>query len=217
MKSLEESRKALEDELAELRGAELVRKLAHIIALQSQKIEALSAAVKLLDAYEENREVLLGVSEPVFAATREMATSYEVLASEHLPHSEGFHAVEFDKNGLPFRWSGAEGQLQFSCYVDRKAGAVAELELFSSIDPRNLEEFEVYDGAEKLEAKVAPAAHGQLVRVNLPAAASVGMPTDLLFRFPHFRKLSDQDERVAAVAFHRLAIVASQEPGGDAA
>lgn len=210
------ARDRLRGELADLRGTDLVDKLVDVLAHQSQQIERLTATVRLLDVFEQYRDVLLKVDEPVFAEDAELATSYELLASEYLPPAAGFHAIEFNKTGVPYRWGGIDGSLNFSCFVDRRSGVAVRLELVYTADPENFDHVKLFDGGKSVPVKITKTPDDRrLVLAELPPRPGTAGITRLTFSFPKFRKLSNEDGRIAAVAFHRLQVVARDSASTD--
>lgn len=202
--------------LAQLRGAELVDKLAEILAQQANRIATLEATIKLLEAFEQNRDVLLQVDEPIKAQNTQYADRFELSASENLTPDDGFHALEFAASGVPFRWAGKDGKVEAACFVDRSRPCTASIELLHTVDPENFDGTQGFDGAVELEVLRAQAFdHGAILSIDLPPRPEPG-PTLISFQFPKFNALSDQDERVAAVAFHRLVVATKQTEVQDA-
>ncbi|WP_428929893.1 hypothetical protein [Marinibacterium sp. SX1] len=211
MKSFEDHRTQLEAEFSSLHGTDLVRKLVDTLAHQARRIDALESSVQLLNAYQEGRDLLLNIQEPVSATEIEMASSFELSAMEHLPRSSGFHGIEFDNAGNPFRWAGESGLLTFTCYIDRGRPNTVTLDLINSVEPANYEHLAFFDDDAERQVtleKTTPA--GRRVTSVLPSRDQATGPTTLTFRFPHFRRLSEDDRRTAAVAFHSLLVTGEE-------
>lgn len=180
MISLDEYKKQFESELSGLRGTDLVGRLAEILAQQEQKIGTLEATIQLLNAYEESRDLLLTVNENVSGELMQPVANFTLGAAEHLSRDDGFHAIEFDNAGNPFRWAGENGVLTFTCYVDRSRPVYMTLDLLNVVDQSNYENIEFFDGDNQVQVSVAKTSSlGRTISAKLPPRQKAGGPTHL--------------------------------------
>ncbi len=212
--ALEDTRKTLQEEFSGLSGSDLVARLTEILARQSQQIERLAATVRLLDAFEQQRDILLQAEGPVAGKAWPLARSAEIRATDYLPPAAGFHALQFTAGGTPYRWCGPEGTLQFAVHVDRTQGARLRLEMRFAVEPENFRHVELLDGRQPVPVKIAASGENRaVVTATLPPREDEG-GTYLTFRFPKVRRLSETDERLAVGAFVCLTVTALDQEAG---
>jgi hypothetical protein len=194
-------------QLEGVRGTELIRLLSTILAQQEQRIETLENNLELLTLHERHRGPMLAADGPVRAMIQRFSRLHEISANDYLLERNGFHGIEFDRTGRPYRWCGASGLVPFSFYVDRKDPLELVLTLFNSVDERNYSDMKLFDG----EAEVKPvdlsgeSGGARTLIYHLPGRPDV-INTQITLKCPVFIRLSSDDERVAAIAFHNLAV-----------
>ncbi|MFC6689690.1 hypothetical protein [Jhaorihella thermophila] len=212
--ALEDTRKTLQEEFSGLSGSDLVARLTEVLARQSQQVERLAATVRLLDAFEQQRDILLQAEGPVAGKAWPLARSAEIRATDYLPPAAGFHALQFTAGGTPYRWCGPEGTLQFAVHVDRTQGARLRLEMRFAVEPENFRHVELLDGRQPVPVEIAASGESRaVVTATLPPREDEG-GTYLTFRFPRVRRLSETDERLAVGAFVRLTVTALDQEAG---
>lgn len=190
--------------LTGLRGNELVKVLAKKLAELEKSCETLNKKLELLSAYEQSRDILLAVNEPIIASDAKLSRYHEVLASEAFTLGEGFHQLEFNKDGQPYRWAAQDGHISYSCAVDRSFGTSFGVELYNTVAPENYTGLQVFDGSDLIKVTVDTYGSVAIIKGKLAAKRGQGHTVHLTLRFPVTRELSDADKRVAGVAFHKL-------------
>jgi hypothetical protein len=193
--------------VAHLKGQELVERLSEIIERQNDRISKLEASLELLRIYQENSDILLHANEVITAKAPELASSYSICADQHFSRADGFHSLEFNDHGRPYRWCGEAGNLTFRFYVDRSQPLIVTLELFSAVHPDNIHGLELFEKSDSLPLIVVedhkPWPH---IVCTLPPMPNVSGATVLRYNFPVTQQLSEQDGRVASVAMHRFSV-----------
>lgn len=198
--------------LKDLRGPELIRSLAQQLSKINSAVERLDTKLKLLDAYEEQRNILLSVDEPVSAEQGEWAPVYALDANDFLLLDAGFHGIEYNTDGDAYRWAGANGGLAFDPVVDRSQPLAVTLTLIGTVDPSNYDGIMLFDGEVEIPVEVVRIPKRNEIRAVLPAREG-HKTTHLLYKVPVCRKLSEEDARQAGVAFYSLAIKPTKTEG----
>jgi hypothetical protein len=117
----------------------------------------------------------------------------------------GFYDLEYDQEGIPFRWTGRQSSpaFSFSFSIDRRVPMELELRAISIVNRRRQLPLAVYvDGAEYPLAVERAGDHleGRLV---IPPRAAAG-PTSLTFTVPALLRGRGADRRELGIAFSEL-------------
>lgn len=216
---------AAQDRLREIRagfeagGVEyLLREMARL-HVENQKLRVLYERVAIgetsrkLQAIERAMAVMGGLGVDTVAA---LVDTIHIDAEMALDPADGFHHIEYNADGMPFRWTGPAPDFHFILFLDRRKPRALSLNIcdFSLRDEQAVSAW--VDGARTPWTQTR--AHGGLMahRVRLPAREG-GAPT--LVRFgvrtlhaPAHHDPDSTDDRHLGVAFHSLQV----SPDGDA-
>ena len=95
-------------------GTELIARIESL----GRELARLRQDVDLLQGLERHRDVIL--SRHTIDSERPLASIARLEASEFLEDGSGFHALEFDASGVPYRWTGPEAEARIFVWIDRR-------------------------------------------------------------------------------------------------
>jgi hypothetical protein len=175
-----------------------------IVRLQSANavLEARLAAMESLNALADRL-----LSEPSSAPQPVYASRVEIDAASAFLDAVGFHALELDPNGAPFRWSGPQRQFSFHLFVDRSRAAAFTLSFDGLYAEGPVEGLRGFVDGEEIALSFARAERVE-ARGELPIRREGG-GTTLTFLAPRLASPGDRglnDRRQLGVCFRRLAI-----------
>lgn len=198
-------RSRVKAELASKQGNELVSAIADEFGDLHAQMRRIEDRLRLLPIYRDFSERLSLLAESGLAH-EELPDRLKIEASHLLAADGGFYAIEYDRSGRAYRWTGPRRHFYFVLYLDRRAPLRIELELCRLAD----------SGMQKnllLLADGKPVAlHAEFVKSDIVASATLpplasARATSLIFVLPALVPETDGvNVRHIGVAFRELRV-----------
>jgi hypothetical protein len=192
--------------LGSKRGPELLRGLVDELAKLHQRCAELGRLIEQLQV-QQNFSGQLFALEAEANFGPQLPSHLEIHATQLLEPQDGFHGLEYDNNGVAFRWTGPQRQFSFRVSIDRRIPLIVELEVMRVADELRQSDLSLLVDGSLLPVPLLRVGPGHLGRAVLPAAAQRGTTT-LTFIVP--RTLGPDpaaaDQRELGVAFRKLTI-----------
>jgi hypothetical protein len=190
----------------------LVRSLA-------EEFARLHRAYALLDARLTAVEALGKIASQVIVTDADALIRYprsvEIDAISSFVDQTGFHELEHDGEGQPYRWTGPDRHFSFQILIDRSAPAAFTLcfgSFFADVSPDQLQAF--VDGSE-VALSVQSTSNGYEASSALPPRSEPG-ETTLTFVVPKVgspQSNNSPDKRVLGVMFRWLKVQSDRHEG----
>ena len=137
-------------------------------------------------------------------------TRLEIDAEFPLPTEQGFYPLEYNNNGVPFRWTGPGAFFYFDVFVQRQQKSKLELQVINTILDKNVDNLRCF--VDNVEVSLSHHRAKKLYSFQgvIPAFPSSGS-SRISFLIPNPVKTSDVypetgDNRVVGVAFSKLIV-----------
>jgi hypothetical protein len=188
------------------RGPELLKGLVDELAKLHLLCAELGRLIQQLQVQQNFSRHLLALEAGADFGPR-LPSQLEIYASQMLEPQQGFHSLEYDDNGVPFRWTGPQRQFSFLVNIDRDMPLIVELEAMWMLDESRQSDLNLMVDGSILPCRLRRAGSGYIGRALLPAAAEQGTTT-LTFILPTTLRPDSTaiDQRQLGIAFRRLAI-----------
>jgi hypothetical protein len=141
-----------------------------------------------------------------------LPTTAYLTADCQLGAEDGFHEMEHDDAGRPYRWTGPTCLFGADIVLDRRAPRTLTIDLVSALELSNIEALRAFCGGEELDLVVAPRRSGNIVSLSATLGPKPpGGRTRIWFAVPRVvspseRDPSSADGRRLGVAFVALRI-----------
>jgi len=191
--------------LASKRGPELIDAIGLELGDLHSEIRRLSIQLRQLQAFHAFSERMSILTQANVRATR-LPNSLCIDAAQLFEPGNGFHQLEYERNGQPFRWTGPRRDFSFSLFIDRSASSQVRLEVAHMMDASRQNELVVLVDGQSFTLRLTRQTGGWAGEVTLPPLPA-SQATNLVFVVPCvIRPDSQDDTRTLGIAFRRLAI-----------
>jgi len=133
-------------------------------------------------------------------------------ADDYINSSQGFHKLEYDKSGAPYRWTGPSRSFYFWIFVDNRQDKTVDLTISGAAKPNILATMMVYANGVLVPHKILLKGARSIVRSIIPGTTSeVPSPFKITYRvddtyLPDRLPNSDGDKRRLGVIFTSLEV-----------
>ncbi len=178
-----------------------LEELEELLLKMGERLDTLEASVGALHVPLVRDSMVRGIDG--------VPSEISITADMPLDPADGFHALEYDSGGRPFRWTGAAGNVfRFSVPLDRRARVVANLALWAfgrvMADGPTSIACEV-DGVRGIAKRSAITDVDAVFEVELPASPK-RMSAVLAFEVPTGPPENSEDDREIGVPFRYLQV-----------
>lgn len=199
------SKKNLQETVSKLKSRinsnNILESLLEIIAEINSKVENLEKAIVKMKL----RDILLPMSQERYKGL----TSLKIDASYPLSSYQGFYALEYDSNGLPYRWTGPEPTFFFDLHLDRTLPLKFNLILYL----KSPEQQRIRCFSDEVEIPL----QSNEIEPNFWKFSGILFPreiiglTRVMFVVPKVYKAEDPDTRILGVVFKEFSINPASE------
>jgi hypothetical protein len=188
------------------RGPELVKGLVDELAALHQLYGEIGRSIQQLQIQRNFTEHLLALEDVSNCGPRPPA-QLDIYAAQLLEPQEGFHGLEYDDNGVPFRWTGPQRHFSFRVSIDREMPLAVELDVMCMMEEQRQRDLNLLVDGSLFPCRLQREGSGYVGRALLPAAAGQATAT-LTFIVPATLRPdpATRDQRELGVAFRKLAI-----------
>jgi hypothetical protein len=188
------------------RGPELVKGLVDELAALHQLCNELGRLIQQLQIQQSFSGHLFALEDASNAGAR-LPTQLHIYAAQLLEPQEGFYSLEYEDDGVPFRWTGPQRHFSFRVNIDRQMPLVIELEVRWLMDEPRQRDLNLLVDGHIFPFRLMPGGPGFIGRTVLPATDRQAM-TNLTFVVPATVRLGfgAADQRELGIAFRKLAI-----------
>ena len=188
----------------------LIQSLAAEFARVHTASAAIEARLAAMPALSAKADRILAASE---AENTEYPRSLVVDADAAFAGASGFHDLEYDSLGLPYRWTGPDPKFSFEAYVERSASARFALSFDDFLVPGPKDELRGFVDGAPAPLKVERRGDLHVAFGILPARAERG-PTTITFDCPQMGRLQEPgraEKREVGLRFRALTIEPAAE------
>jgi hypothetical protein len=197
-------RQRVRSALIEKRGSELILSLIDEIVDLNIRMEAALRQIQALKSFESLKDHLITIE-----AARPRDPRPAVLkldASQLLDSSDGFHGLEYSREGVPYRWTGPDREFSFSVFVSRTAPIEIVLRAIRLMQPELQSEPVLIADGEPVTLKFVQEGAEWVTRTVLPVRTDLAA-THLTFVLAAVGSPpGNDDKRTLGIAFHALEI-----------
>lgn len=142
-------------------------------------------------------------------------TSVILDATHSIPGSWGFHNLEYDETGRPFRWTGPDRNFSFPVFVNRRVPLEFKLSFGRICGGFPIEGIRAFLDGEPIQIQSDVSSHGQMITGKITKREVIG-GTVLTFVCPATTSPatfeSNDDHRLLGLSFYSLAITSISMP-----
>lgn len=114
-----------------------------------------------------------------------------------------FHALEYDPQNRPYRWTGPNTRSSFAVLVDRSQPLILTLCMTAFVDRAKQSPFVLEVDGESFHPEIFEEAEGIMARLSLPPKPEAG-PTTVTLVLPTVLQPNESDRRLLGIAFRYL-------------
>lgn len=199
----------LKKEMRTKKPSEVLEILWETLAKLKAENAALHDKVALIEDFVKSRDLLINKSDENYHKTsNNLPSDLEIHATWNLGFENCLYQLEYDSNGVPYRWSGPSNLFGFDILIDRSQDKIGKLELLYAVDNRNFSEITVFLDGQKIDMSIISINDTFYGEFKLPARMWSGL-TYVRFCVPIQKSPENNtlDQRMLGVAFHKLSII----------
>jgi hypothetical protein len=189
------------------RGPELLKGLADELATLHRIVGELGRSIEQLRIQQNFPGHLFALDADGTSTVPRLPKALDIDAAQLIEPQRGFYGLEYDGDGLPFRWTGPQRHFSFLVNIDRTTPLLVELDALWLIDEAVQRDLTLLVDGQPLPFRLERGGSGYTGRAVLPPGPEQAA-TNLTFLLPGTAHagLESADRRELGLAFRRLSI-----------